>query len=130
MRYQEILYEIDQSVLTITLNRPDKLNAFTHQMRDELIDAFDRADEDDAVRAIIVTGSGLAFCAGENLLFQPVGFGHQVLSEKCGSAAFVLMQRRVTGRGGSHSQPHPAAADQSGQFQKRCRDGRAVAWVQ
>lgn len=67
MSYSEILYDIDQSILTITLNRPDKLNAFTHQMRDELIDAFDRADADDSVRAIIITGSGRAFCAGADL---------------------------------------------------------------
>ena len=54
-------------VLTITLDRPDRLNAFTTRMMHELIDAFDRADADDAVRAIIVTGAGRAFCAGADL---------------------------------------------------------------
>src|SRR5262249_24779833 len=51
----------------ITLNRPEKLNAFTGTMLAEMIDAFDRADADDAVRAIIVTGAGRAFCAGADL---------------------------------------------------------------
>lgn len=67
MAYEQILYEIDDNILTITLNRPDRLNAFTQIMRDELIDAFDQADDDDNVRAIIVTGAGRAFCAGADL---------------------------------------------------------------
>lgn len=67
MSYSEILYDVDDQILTITLNRPDKLNAFTTIMRDELIDAFDRADEDDNIRAIIITGAGRAFCAGADL---------------------------------------------------------------
>ncbi len=67
MAYEQILYEVDENILTITLNRPDRLNAFTQVMRDELIDAFDQADEDDNVRAIIVTGAGRAFCAGADL---------------------------------------------------------------
>jgi enoyl-CoA hydratase/carnithine racemase len=67
MAYQTILYEVQDRILTITLNRPDKLNAFTPTMQHELIDAFDRADRDDAVRAVIVTGAGRAFCAGADL---------------------------------------------------------------
>lgn len=67
MAYEEIIYSVEESILTITLNRPEKLNAFTHVMRDELIDALDRADEDDDVRAIIITGAGRAFCAGADL---------------------------------------------------------------
>ena len=67
MEYQDIRYAVDESVLTLTLHRPDKLNAFTARMMHELIDAFDRADADDGVRAIIVTGAGRAFCAGADL---------------------------------------------------------------
>ncbi len=67
MSYTEIEYEKDGAILTITLSRPDRMNAFTHVMRDELIDAFDQADADDEVRAIIITGSGKAFCAGADL---------------------------------------------------------------
>ena len=58
MDTEEILYAVADRVATITLNRPDKLNAFTRRMRDELIDAFERADADDEVRAVIVTGGG------------------------------------------------------------------------
>jgi enoyl-CoA hydratase/carnithine racemase len=67
MTYQEILYDVADGVLTITLNRPDKLNAFTHTMLAEILDALDRADADDAVRAIVFTGAGRAFCAGADL---------------------------------------------------------------
>jgi enoyl-CoA hydratase/carnithine racemase len=67
MSYETITYEVADQILTITLNRPDKLNAFNATMQRELIDAFDAADKDDAIRAIIVTGSGRAFCAGADL---------------------------------------------------------------
>ena len=67
MAYEQILYEVADQILTITLNRPEKLNAFTGTMMNEMIDAFDRADKDDDVRAIIVTGAGRAFCAGADL---------------------------------------------------------------
>ena len=65
--YETLLYEIEDHVLTITLNRPDKLNAFNNTMRVELIDALDHADADDDVRAIIFTGAGRAYCAGADL---------------------------------------------------------------
>ena len=67
MSYQDIIYDVDDGILTLTLNRPDKLNAFTQTMLDELLDALDRADADDGVRAIIVTGAGRGFCAGADL---------------------------------------------------------------
>ncbi|WP_290648344.1 crotonase/enoyl-CoA hydratase family protein [Aquisalimonas sp.] len=67
MSYETLDYQVDDAVLTITLNRPDRMNAFNDVMRRELIAAFDAGDEDDRVRAIIVTGAGKAFCAGADL---------------------------------------------------------------
>ncbi|MCK9521265.1 MAG: crotonase/enoyl-CoA hydratase family protein [Dehalococcoidia bacterium] len=67
MDYEQIAYEVTDRILTITLDRPEKLNAFTGQMMNEMIDAFDRADADDNIRAIIVTGRGRGFCAGADL---------------------------------------------------------------
>jgi enoyl-CoA hydratase/carnithine racemase len=67
MAFETITYEVAEQILTITLNRPDKLNAFNAPMQRELIEAFDAADKDDNVRAIIVTGAGRAFCAGADL---------------------------------------------------------------
>ena len=67
MKQQHTLYELEKNVVTITLNRPNKLNAFTTSMRNELIEMFQEADANDAVRAVIVTGAGRAFCAGADL---------------------------------------------------------------
>jgi enoyl-CoA hydratase/carnithine racemase len=67
MEFEQIRYEIDAHVLTITLDRPDRLNAFTPTMQQELVEAFDRSDADDDVRAVIVTGAGRGFCAGADL---------------------------------------------------------------
>jgi enoyl-CoA hydratase/carnithine racemase len=67
MEFEEILYEVENHVLTITLNRPERLNAFTPTMGKELIQAFDAADADDDVRAVVVTGAGRGFCAGADL---------------------------------------------------------------
>jgi enoyl-CoA hydratase/carnithine racemase len=66
-QYRQIKCDIDGSIMTITLNRPDKLNAYTGGMGSEIEDAFRKADADDGVRAIIVTGSGRAFCAGADV---------------------------------------------------------------
>jgi enoyl-CoA hydratase/carnithine racemase len=67
MPYETILTDTSENIFTITINRPDKLNALNTQMIHDLIAAFDAADADDAVRAIIVTGAGRAFCAGADL---------------------------------------------------------------
>jgi enoyl-CoA hydratase/carnithine racemase len=67
MEFEQIRYEVADSVLTITLDRPDRLNAFTPTMQRELLEAFDHADADDDVRAVIVTGAGRGFCAGADL---------------------------------------------------------------
>jgi enoyl-CoA hydratase/carnithine racemase len=67
MEFEQLRYDVADGVLTITLNRPDRLNAFTETMMNELIAAFDASDADDDVRAVIVTGEGRAFCAGADL---------------------------------------------------------------
>ncbi len=65
--FEQIATDLSDRILTITLNRPERLNAWTPTMARELIEAFDRADADDEVRAVIVTGAGRAFCAGADL---------------------------------------------------------------
>ncbi|HET7310454.1 MAG TPA: crotonase/enoyl-CoA hydratase family protein [Mycobacteriales bacterium] len=65
--YEQIRYDVRDHILTITLQRPENLNAFTPVMKRELITAFDTADADDDVRTVVVTGSGRAFCAGADL---------------------------------------------------------------
>jgi len=67
MAFEQILTELDEGILTITLNRPERLNAWTATMGRELIEAFDEADEDDDVRAIVMTGAGRGYCAGADL---------------------------------------------------------------
>lgn len=67
MEYTQIVYEVSDHIATITLNRPEQLNAFTNVMMREVIDAFDRVDADDDVRVVIVTGAGRGFCAGADL---------------------------------------------------------------
>ncbi len=67
MSYETLLYEVDNGVATITLNRPDRLNAFNRTMGDELIALFDQIDADDDVRVVIMTGAGRGFCAGADL---------------------------------------------------------------
>ena len=64
---ETLRYEVREGVLTITLDRPDKLNTYNATMAQELVDAFDASDADDAVKAVIVTGEGRAFCAGFDL---------------------------------------------------------------
>ena len=67
MTYRTLDYASEEGILTLTLDRPDQLNAFTVTMAEELVDAFGRASTDDAVQAVVVTGRGRAFCAGMDL---------------------------------------------------------------
>ena len=67
MTFSQIEFTVADGIATITLDRPDQLNAFTNTMMRELLDAFDRTDEDDDVRVVVVTGRGRAFCAGADL---------------------------------------------------------------
>ena len=76
MTYETIIYDVEDGILTLTLNRPDKLNAFNTDMMNEMIDAFDKADIDDTVKAIVVTGAGRAFCAGADLARGSDTFDH------------------------------------------------------
>ncbi|MDB5447341.1 MAG: enoyl-CoA hydratase [Phenylobacterium sp.] len=65
--FEALRYEVEDGVAVVTLNRPDKLNAFNSDMLREMLEVFDITDGDDAVRAVIVTGAGRAFCAGADL---------------------------------------------------------------
>jgi enoyl-CoA hydratase/carnithine racemase len=65
--HQHILYDVSEGIATITLNRPDKLNAYILEMGEEVVDAFRRAQGDEAVRVVILTGAGRGFCAGVDL---------------------------------------------------------------
>jgi len=66
-QFETILYEVDDRVATITLNRPERLNAFNSQMLRDVMDAIDLVDADDDVRAVIFTGAGRGYCAGADL---------------------------------------------------------------
>ena len=89
--FTQILYDVADGIATITLNRPEKMNAFTNVMMQEMCAAFDLIDTDDDVRAVIVTGSGdRAFCAGADL--TPEGGGEVFAS---GSEVESLSDDRV-----------------------------------
>ncbi len=74
--YEQIAYEVADRIATVTLDRPDQLNSFTVRMQQELVDAFDRADADDEVRVVVVTGRGRGFCAGADLSSGGGTFDH------------------------------------------------------
>jgi enoyl-CoA hydratase/carnithine racemase len=92
MTYEHIEYAVEGPVLTVTLNRPDKLNAYTALMGSEIEDAFLRADADDAIRVVIVTGAGRGFCAGAD-----ISGGASAFDVKTGAAMF---QANRPSRGG------------------------------
>ena len=75
MSYEQILFETKENVAWIRLNRPDKLNALTHDLSGEALDALDQCAKDPEVRAVVITGEGRGFCAGQDLTeFQERGF--------------------------------------------------------
>ena len=105
MAFAEIRYEVSEAVCTVTLDRPEKLNAVTSAMLGELRAAFDLADADDVVRAVIVTGAGRAFCAGADLsaggrTFDRVARGGA--SARGSTSPIVAGEARPTATGGEH----------------------------
>ncbi|HTA37289.1 MAG TPA: crotonase/enoyl-CoA hydratase family protein [Solirubrobacteraceae bacterium] len=82
MTFEQITTELDGGILTITLNRPERLNAWTATMGRELIEAFDHADANDDVRAIIITGAGRGFCAGADLASGGETFDYRARAEE------------------------------------------------
>jgi enoyl-CoA hydratase/carnithine racemase len=91
VEFTEIRYEVDGPAAILTLNRPERLNAFTIPMQREMVAAFDLADADDDVRAVIVTGEGRGFCAGADL----------------GSGGASFDAERTTGEGKPHTERYP-----------------------
>lgn len=77
MSYENLRYELTDGVLLLTLDRPEKLNAYNNAMHRELLEALDRADSDDVVRAIVLTGAGRGFCAGADLSSGGGTFDHR-----------------------------------------------------
>ena len=87
--FETLLYAVEDGIATITLNRPDKMNAFTTTMMLDLIAAFDATDADDAVKAVIVTGQGRAFCAGADLSAGAQTFNYAARGEAARDEAKV-----------------------------------------
>jgi enoyl-CoA hydratase/carnithine racemase len=87
--FETILYAVEDGVATITLNRPDRLNAFTARMMLDMIAAFDATDADDAVKAVIVTGAGRGFCAGADLSSGAETFNYEARGEQAREEAKV-----------------------------------------
>lgn len=113
MAFEKILVDVADGILTITLNRPERMNAFTTLMMREMVAAFDQADGDDAVRAVIVTGSGdRAFCAGADLAAGGATFDYE------GRAAGLDGGSPVRADG-SVDFSHPGARDTGGRLNLR-----------
>jgi enoyl-CoA hydratase/carnithine racemase len=89
--FETLIYAVEEGIATITLNRPEKLNAFTAKMMSEMIAAFDLTDADDDVRVVIVTGAGRGFCAGADLSAGAATFDHRQSTDP------IRTQARVSG---------------------------------
>ena len=95
--FETLLYQVEDGLAQITLNRPERLNAFTGLMRQELIAALDRVDADDGVRALIVTGAGRAFCAGADLAGGGATFDYDARARQEGQSIEAGMVHRDGG---------------------------------
>jgi enoyl-CoA hydratase/carnithine racemase len=95
---ETVATEVSEGILTVTLDRPDRLNAFTTEMQQDLIAAFDQADEDRSVRCVVVTGRGRAFCAGADLSAGGVSF--DAAARNGGGAGGASEAGRTEGNGG------------------------------
>ena len=102
--YEQIQYEVADGVATVTLNRPDRLNAWTRQMEQEVRAAMALAEADDAVRVVVLTGAGRGFCAGADL--EDLG---KVAGASSAADLERLLQNRFVG---------PQRADARSDFQK------------
>jgi enoyl-CoA hydratase/carnithine racemase len=99
MSYQDLIYDVEDKVATITLNRPDRMNALSRNLETEIHRAFDEADADRAVRVIILTGSGAAFCAGyDQAAVSPSGVRPTDPQGKSHAEYIEYWQRQDTGR--------------------------------
>ncbi len=110
--FETIITDVADGIFTLTLNRPERMNAFTPQMMVEMIAAFDMADADDAVRAVIVTGAGKAFCAGADLAGGGATFDYAKRSDK-------LEQGSPVQTDGSVDYDHPGVRDNGGKLSLR-----------
>ncbi len=111
--YENILTDVSEGIMTITLHRPDRMNAFTAGMMQDMVAAFDEADADDAVRAVIVTGSGeRAFCAGADLSAGAATFDYAKRSDRSDNASAV-------GADGKVDLTHQGARDSGGRLTLR-----------
>ena len=102
--FETIITDVADGIFTLTLNRPDRMNAFTPQMMTEMCAALDMADADDAVRAVIVTGAGKAFCAGADLAGGGATFDYAKRPDK-------LEQGSPAQADGSVDYDHPGVRD-------------------
>ena len=93
MKFETILYDVQDEVLTITLNRPERLNAWTRQMLQDLLAAFDVADADDGIGAIVLTGAGRAFCAGADVSGGAETFNASAKSDQVASDSTTRVPR-------------------------------------
>lgn len=116
--FKEIRLEIADGVATLTLHRPDKMNAFTGTMMSEMIEAFDITDADDSVRAVIVTGSGRAFCAGADLSAGAKTFDYEARDDGL-STRGSMAGGGPTRADGTTDYSHPSVRDGGGRLTLR-----------